>query len=200
MQIKSSRHGFANAGLVLTLAIGWAWFVASPLTTVNAATEQDGQQKTASAGSESKTTASVPHAQGEDVQAQSGKTVTDSKSGASESQLVPQVGPTTLHNFVATAYCVKGQTASGLKVRSGIIAADPRVLPIGSIVRVVAGDQTGIYSVLYTGPLVTGRRIDIFMPEFSDAKKFGRRKIQIQVIRYGWNPNADTNVIAAVHP
>lgn len=195
MQIKSSRHGFANAGLVLTLAIAWAWFVASPLTTVNAATEQGGQQ-TATAGSESKTTASVPHAQGEDVQAQAGKTVADNKSGASESQ----PGPTTLHNFVATAYCVKGQTASGLKVRSGIIAADPRVLPIGSIVRIVAGDQSGIYSVLDTGPLVTGRRVDIFMPEFSDAKKFGRRKIQIQVIRYGWNPNADTNVIAAVRP
>jgi len=195
MQIKSSRHGFANAGLVLTLAIAWAWFVASPLTTVNAATEQGGQQ-TATAGSESKTTASVPHAQGEDVQAQAGKTVTDNKSGASESQ----PGPTTLHNFVATAYCVKGQTASGLKVRSGIIAADPRILPIGSIVRIVAGDQSGIYSVLDTGPLVTGRRVDIFMPEFSDAKKFGRRKIQIQVIRYGWNPNADTNVIAAVRP
>jgi len=157
MQIKSSRHGFANAGLVLTLAIAWAWLASSPLTTVNAATEQGGQQ-TATAGSESKTTASVPHAQGEDVQAQSGKTVTDSKSGASESQLVPQVGPTTLHNFVATAYCVKGQTASGLKVRSGIIAADPRILPIGSIVRIVAGDQSGIYSVLDTGPLVTGRR------------------------------------------
>jgi len=195
MQIKSSRHGFANAGLVLTLAIAWAWFVASPLTTVNAATEQGGQQ-TATAGSESKTTASVPHAQGEDVQAQAGKTVTDNKAGASESQ----PGPTTLHNFVATAYCVKGQTASGLKVRSGIIAADPRILPIGSIVRIVAGDQSGIYSVLDTGPLVTGRRVDIFMPEFSDAKKFGRRKIQIQVIRYGWNPNADTNVIAAVRP
>ena len=122
------------------------------------------------------------------------------KAITSESKSESQPGPTTLHNFVATAYCVKGQTASGLKVRSGIIAADPRVLPIGSIVRVVAGDQSGIYSVLDTGPLVTGRRIDIFMPEFSDAKKFGRRKVQIQVIRYGWNPNADTNVIAAVRP
>jgi 3D (Asp-Asp-Asp) domain-containing protein len=189
MQIKSSRHGFANAGLVLTLAVGWAWFVSSPLTTVNAATEQ-GSQQTATAGSESKTTASVPHAQGEDVQAQAGTAAV--QTGASE--------PTTLHNFVATAYCVKGQTASGLRVRSGIIAADPRVLPIGSIVRVVSGEHSGIYSVLDTGPLVTGRRIDIFMSEYGDAKKFGRRKVQIQVIRYGWNPNADTNVIAAVHP
>src|SRR5258708_3403722 len=145
MQIKSSRHGFANAGLVLTLAIAWAWSVASPLTTVNAATEQGGQQ-TATAGSESKTTASVPHAQGEDVQAQAGTTL--AKAITSESKSESPSGPTTLHNFVATAYCVKGQTASGLKVRSGIIAADPRVLPIGSIVRVVAGDQSGIYSVL----------------------------------------------------
>jgi len=191
MQIKSSRHGFANAGLVLTLAIAWAWLVASPTTTVDAATKQDGQKQTSTAGSESKKTASVPHAQGEDVQAQAEK-VSKEKTDAPE---LP-----TLHNFVATAYCVKGQTASGLKVRSGIIAADPRVLPIGSIVRIIAGDQTGIYSVLDTGPLVTGRRVDIFMPEFSDAKKFGRRKVQIQVIRLGWNPNAETNVIAAARP
>lgn len=187
MQIKSSRHGFANAGLVLTMAIAWAWFIASPLTTVNASTQQGGQTETA--GSESKKTASVPHAQGEDVQVQA--------------ETVAQASPsvqTTLHNFVATAYCVKGQTASGLRVRSGIIAADPRVLPIGSIVRVIAGERSGIYSVLDTGPLVSGRRIDIFMPEFSDAKKFGRQKVQIEVIRYGWSPIADSNVVAEVHP
>jgi len=197
MQIKSSRHGFANAGLVLTLAVAWAWLISSPVTTVNAATEQ-GSQQTATAGSESKTTASVPHAQGEDVQAQAGTAL--AKVVTSESKPESPSGPTTLHSFVATAYCVKGQTASGLKVRSGIIAADPRVLPIGSIVRVVAGEQSGIYSVLDTGQLITGRRIDIFMPEFTDAKKFGRRKVQIQVIRYGWNPNADTNVVAAARP
>jgi len=188
MQIKSSRHGFANAGLVLTLAVAWAGFVSSPFTTVNASTEQNGQQTT-TAGSESKTTASVPHAQGEDVQVQ----------GETAAAQAPS-GQITLHNFVATAYCVKGQTASGLRVRSGIIAADPRVLPIGSIVRVIAGDRSGIYSVLDTGPLVSGRRIDIFMPEFSDAKKFGRKKVQIELIRYGWSPTTDTNVIAALHP
>ena len=107
--------------------------------------------------------------------------------GETAATQVSPSGQITLHNFVATAYCVKGQTASGLRVRSGIIAADPRVLPIGSIVRVIAGDRSGIYSVLDTGPLVSGRRIDIFMPEFSDAKKFGRKKVQIEVIRYGWS-------------
>jgi 3D (Asp-Asp-Asp) domain-containing protein len=189
MQIKSSRHGFANAGLVLTLAIAWAWFINGPVPTVNASTTQSGQ--TASAGSESKTTASSPHAQGEDVQAQTEKTATV-KAGATE---LP-----TLHNFVATAYCVKGPTFSGLQVRSGMIAADPRVLPIGSIVRVIAGDRSGIYSVLDTGPLVSGRRIDIFMPDYSDARKFGRRKVEIQVIRYGWNPTANGAVVAELHP
>jgi len=189
MQIKSSRHGFASAGLVLTLAIAWALSVSAPSATVNASTMQSG--KTTTAGSESKTTASAPNAQGEDVQAQAEKATTV-KTTAPE---LP-----TLHNFVATAYCVKGQTASGLKVRRGIIAADPRVLPIGSIVRVIAGEQSGIYSVLDTGPLVSGRRIDIFMPEYSDAKKFGRRKIQIEIIRYGWTPAADTKVVAVLHP
>ena len=35
-------------------------------------------------------------------------------------------------SFRATAYCLKGRTASGGGVRRGIVAADPRVLPLGT--------------------------------------------------------------------
>jgi 3D (Asp-Asp-Asp) domain-containing protein len=35
-----------------------------------------------------------------------------------------------------TAYCVSGTTKSGQQTRPGIVAADPRVLPLGSVIRV----------------------------------------------------------------
>ena len=38
-------------------------------------------------------------------------------------------------NYVATAYSLRGRTASGRPVAKGLIAADPRHLPLGSRVR-----------------------------------------------------------------
>ena len=54
-------------------------------------------------------------------------------------------------DFHATAYCLQGRTASGEQVKSGIIAADPRVLPLGTIVHIRAGRYTGTYRVMDTG-------------------------------------------------
>src|SRR5215212_3803185 len=42
-------------------------------------------------------------------------------------------------SFSATAYCLKGRTAMGHGVRSGLIAADPRVLRLGSSVNIAGG-------------------------------------------------------------
>ena len=88
-------------------------------------------------------------------------------------------------NFQATAYSLRGFTSSGVRTRHGVIAADPRVLPIGTIVQVKAGDYSGIYTVHDTGRHVKGKIVDIWMPSFHDARKFGRRPIKLQVIRYG---------------
>ena len=48
----------------------------------------------------------------------------------------------------ATAYCVAGKTASGTRARTGIVAADPSLLPAGSIVRIIDGAHSGIYTVI----------------------------------------------------
>ena len=37
--------------------------------------------------------------------------------------------------FTATAYCKGETTASGVGVRTGIVAADPQLLPVGSVIR-----------------------------------------------------------------
>jgi 3D (Asp-Asp-Asp) domain-containing protein len=82
-------------------------------------------------------------------------------------------------SFSATAYCLKGRTALGHGVRRGIIAADPRVLKLGSRVVVNGGGYSGTYLVSDTGSRVKGKKIDIWMPSCSEARRFGRRNVQI---------------------
>jgi 3D (Asp-Asp-Asp) domain-containing protein len=92
--------------------------------------------------------------------------------------------------FMATAYC-KGQTTSaGVSPQAGIAAADPVLLPEGSVVRVddVADRYRGIYTVMDTGPTVLGRHIDLYMWSCIEALGFGRRPITLTVLRLGWNP------------
>lgn len=91
-------------------------------------------------------------------------------------------------DFEATAYCVYGITYSGVRVKRGIVAADPKVLPIGSVIEVLAGDYTGIYTVMDTGGLIKGRIIDIYMPEYEEAIQFGRQQVRLRVLRRGWAP------------
>lgn len=84
--------------------------------------------------------------------------------------------------FTATAYSLRGRTASGSGVRRGIIAADRRVLPLGTRVRLEAGSYSGEYIVADTGGAVRGRKIDIWMPQTSEAMRFGRRPVKLTVL------------------
>jgi 3D (Asp-Asp-Asp) domain-containing protein len=81
--------------------------------------------------------------------------------------------------FNATAYCLSGRTAMGHGVRRGIVAADPRVLPLGSRVRVEAGAWSGTYIVSDTGGGIKGKKLDIWVPSCGEARKFGRRSVQV---------------------
>ena len=84
-----------------------------------------------------------------------------------------------------TAYCVKGETASGEKTRHGIVAADPAVLPLGSVIRVqgLARRHNRTYTVEDTGRKVKGRMIDIFMADCNAAKAFGRQNARVRVVQ-----------------
>ena len=85
-------------------------------------------------------------------------------------------------SFTATAYCLKGRTAMGNGVRRGVIAADPRILRLGSRINLGAGSYSGEYLVSDTGGAVKGRRIDIWMPSCAEARRFGRRTVTIDPI------------------
>ncbi len=88
-------------------------------------------------------------------------------------------------SFIATAYCLRGRTASGKMVAKGMIAADRTVLPLGTRVRLEAGAYSGEYLVTDTGGAIRGRKIDIWIPSSGEALRFGRRKVKLTVLNYG---------------
>jgi rare lipoprotein A len=94
--------------------------------------------------------------------------------------------PTEVQTFSATAYSIEGKTASGAQTRKGIVAADPKVLPLGSRIRVSdAGAYDGEYVVHDTGPAIKGRELDIYVPNDAEAKRFGRRPVKVEVLSRG---------------
>jgi len=107
------------------------------------------------------------------------------------SQREPAVAPGDEVAFTATAYCGAGTTKSGVRTRSGIAAADPVVLPVGSVVRLRSPEEPryeGIYTVMDTGSAVQGPRIDLFISSCREAREFGLKRVLVQVLRHGWNP------------
>jgi 3D (Asp-Asp-Asp) domain-containing protein len=96
--------------------------------------------------------------------------------------------------FSATAYCKGITTASGVAAQSGVVASDPELLPVGSVVELDSLPQqyNGIYTVMDTGPLVQGRQVDVYMWSCNEALQFGRKPIHVTVLRLGWNPRATT--------
>jgi 3D (Asp-Asp-Asp) domain-containing protein len=121
-------------------------------------------------------------------------TVLDSRDAApapvDEPELTAAPAPGVRLRFTATAYCRGTTTASGVNVRSGIAAADPNLLPVGSVVTIdrLGERYNGIYTVMDTGPKVHGRHLDIYIWNCDEAVQLGRRPILITVLRMGWNP------------
>ncbi len=109
---------------------------------------------------------------------------TATAAAVSETELALKTGITPPVSYIATAYSLRGRTASGRMVSRGIIAADRRVLPLGSRVRIQAGAYSGEYLVADTGGMIKGRRIDIWTPSSRDAMRFGRRTVKLTVLSY----------------
>lgn len=89
----------------------------------------------------------------------------------------------------------KGITANGFDLKGHTretamsIAADPKVLPLGSKVNLYFEEPythyDGTYTVRDTGGAVKGNIIDLFIgsgPVRREAIEFGRRKVQVEII------------------
>jgi Uncharacterized protein conserved in bacteria len=94
-------------------------------------------------------------------------------------------------DIVATAYAPgphdNGKwgdlTHIGTKVRPGIIAVDPRLIPLGSRVYIEFADGHGVYATAEdTGGAIKGHRIDIAMGTVHEAYDFGRQNVTVYVL------------------
>src|SRR5215471_3633811 len=88
-------------------------------------------------------------------------------------------------SFLATAYCLDGTTASGVQTNRGIAAADLDVLPMGTRIRVsgLKRGRNGVYRVMDTGEHMQGRRIDLFIQSCVEAKRFGKQRVRVAIVR-----------------
>jgi 3D (Asp-Asp-Asp) domain-containing protein len=74
-----------------------------------------------------------------------------------------------------------------VRPKTGTVAADPHILPLGSKVRIEGGKavRSGVYTVTDTGGAVKGRRLDIYMPSCRAAREFGVRRVRVAIVRRG---------------
>lgn len=99
-------------------------------------------------------------------------------------------------NVSATSYVAMcdtgctGITATGIDVRNSItyngyriIAVDPSVIPLGSIVSVSVGGQTFTAMALDTGGAIKGNKIDILVGSHSQAISAGRQQATVTIMK-----------------
>ncbi len=89
--------------------------------------------------------------------------------------------------MIATAYTADsatsaptGYTATGMLARRGVVAVDPRVIPLGTTLFVPG---YGMAVAADTGGAIIGNRIDLCMDSYGDAMTFGRQRVQVYVIK-----------------
>ena len=76
-----------------------------------------------------------------------------------------------------TAYCLQGTTRRDNLVREGIVAADPKLFPLGRYVELYIGRRYhGRFLVDDTGGRIRDGILDIWTPNCSDARRFGRQR------------------------
>lgn len=97
------------------------------------------------------------------------------------------LGVARVFTMEATAFSADRQpTAAVTDPREGIVAADPNVLPLGTWIYVSGvGPYDGVYLVTDTGRKINGREIDIFLNNAAEARRFGRRRVRVQVLEWG---------------
>ncbi len=86
----------------------------------------------------------------------------------------------------ATAYCPggccgtgTGRTASGVRAGFGVVAVDPQVIPLGSVLYV---EGYGFALAADVGKGVRGNRIDLGFFTHREALRFGRKAVRVHIL------------------
>lgn len=91
----------------------------------------------------------------------------------------------------ATAYSAEEHytnqwTASGARARVGLIAVDPRVIPLGTRMYITSADgKSWVYGYAVaadTGGAIKGNKIDLYFNTVKECNRFGRRKAKVYIL------------------
>ena len=88
----------------------------------------------------------------------------------------PVAGVASTLTVLATAYTLHGTTATGAPVGYGVVAVDPKVIPLGTRMT-IPGYGEGIAAD--TGGAIQGAVIDLWFPNAGQAAAWGRRTVTI---------------------
>lgn len=101
-----------------------------------------------------------------------------------------------LQVFEMTAYVAlcdtgcTGITSTGYDVRNTIyspeglriVAADPSVLPFGTVIEITSGGNTFQAIVMDSGGAIKGNRLDLLVESEAEARDFGRQGVDVRII------------------
>ncbi len=72
-----------------------------------------------------------------------------------------------------------GLTYSGIPAGPGIVAVDPKVIPLGTRLYI---EGYGFALAADTGSSIKGNKIDVYIEDANEIKKFGRRTVEVYVL------------------
>ncbi len=73
-----------------------------------------------------------------------------------------------------------GKTATGVKAKKGVVAVDPRVIPLGTKLYIPG---YGYALAADTGSAIKGHRIDLCFNTRGEVYRFGKKKIKVYVVK-----------------
>ena len=193
-----------GVGLAATLFAAFLIFYAQPLSAITIPSQGSAQQEQQQEKQEPTGTTQQKQTEPASVQSETGElkgtvsgtpAIVASKdhgataaapikaANSTEARTAPLTAP---QPYAAFSYSLCCRGASGLGVRRGTIAADPRILPYGTRVYMSgAGAYDGEYLVTDAGTAIKGNKIDVWVPTIHEARRFGRKNVKLTVLSYG---------------
>lgn len=109
--------------------------------------------------------------------------ITDNMIILPNGEVLTYVGTTTGR---ATAYHLRGTTATGTSAQEGVVAVDPRFIPYGTRMFIISNDGEYVYGIAAAEDAgdenIVGNRIDVWFPTKSQCVQFGYRECTIYIL------------------
>ena len=106
------------------------------------------------------------------------RTSTTPSEGSGQGRLLGTFEATAYDDSVESQGQWVGQTATGVKPQVGVIAVDPKVIPLGTKLYV---EGYGNCVAADTGGAIKGNRIDVFKNTASEVRAWGRQQVKVYI-------------------